>query len=147
MDIIVKVVLDQKEYERLLEIERKYNELSGSAHKQHKGAGNDICECQEGGGESLPLSQIIAENTAAQAVQRPLPGILPAITSVENEESEPKSEPKSENRLKHPNIVQAKRKKGKNEKKTLTFKSLTKEEKEELGFPSVVYPWYYIGSP
>ncbi len=140
MDTCVKVVLDEKEYQRLLEIERKYNEVRADRHQEGAGTRVANCSCQEGGGDkSQPLSQIIAENTVAHAVERPLPGILPAITTAE--ESPLNTETDVEKPKKH------KKAKKKSEKKNITFNSLTAKEKEELGFPRVFYPWYYIGVP
>ncbi len=146
MDVIVKVVLDQKEYDRLLEIERKYNQLENISSHQ-KGAGERACECQDGGGQgqSLSLSQIIAENSAADAVERPIAGILPAITTVENEEDNVNTTVKGSGKTQSDNKTPKKQKK--RTKKSLTFDSLTEKEKEELGFPRFIYPWYYIGSP
>ncbi len=151
MDVCVKVVLDQKEYDRLLEIEKKFNQLEGIKKSHQEGAGSagsgltSSCRCQEGAGEALPLSQIIAENTAAHAVERPMPGILPAITTNEDESTTTRQEMKTETNGKSPK--RSKKEKKKTEQKTLTFSSLTEKEKEELGFPRFLYPWYYIGAP
>ncbi len=152
MDITVKVVLDEKEYDRLLEIEKKYNELA--AHHSHfhhpiketaestgaikrsdviqGGSGAEKCYCKTAGSSnSLPLSQIIAKNTEAHAVKTPIASVLPSITS--NEETPTTAEEPEKNR-------EEKRKK-------LTFTSLSQDELEELGYPQMIYPWYYIGQP
>ena len=147
MDVCVKVVLDQKEYDRLLEIERKYNQLAGVRNSQQHGAGAGNCACQQGQGEgdSVSLSQIIAENTAKDAVKRPLPGILPAITTPVEDTTYLNSDPQTKKRKK------PKRKTTKSTTKSpkavVTFSSLSSKEKEELGFPQTFYPWYYIGVP
>ena len=137
MDICVKVILDQKEYDRLLEIERKYKQLAAVEASHQHGAGN--CQCQQGEGDTVPLSQIIAENSAKDAVKRPLPGILPAITTPIEDTTNLTVEPKTKK--------DKKEQKGKTRKSVVTLSSLSSKEKEELGFPRTFYPWYYIGAP
>ena len=84
MDFIVKVVIDQKEYDRLLDIEQKYNKLSEqcsnatSEPKHTNQTGSGYCHCERN--KSIPLSQIVTENTDLHAVQPPIAGILPSIT-------------------------------------------------------------------
>ncbi len=79
MDVIVKVVIDQKEYDRLIDIERKYTHLASSNNVQNSSASRQsqsghgyshVCHCRDTQSSHLPLSQIIAENTEADAVCR-----------------------------------------------------------------------------
>ncbi len=147
MDVVVKVVLDEKEYDRLLDIERKYNDLAGQ-----KGAGSDACSCQAGGGKAPPLSQIIVENATAHAIDRPVAGVLPSITAPDREESAKQVIPPGTSGLDVQNLHadvkhQKETSSKKHKKKVLSFNSLTEAEKEELGYPRAVFPWYFIGIP
>ncbi len=163
MEIAVKVVLDQKEYDRLLDVEKKYNDLLAHHESIHQhehvkqrettqptaqksytqtgaGAGGN-CACQS---KDVPLSQIIAENVESDAVQTPIAGILPSITTPtdsETLETGQKKSPKSE----EPTRKASQSSKGSKEKSHL--KKLTEAELEELGYPATVYPWYFIGAP
>ena len=88
MDTVVKVLLDEKEYERLREIERKFQAYEKSPritekHYTHGQRGDgEICVCSTADKEKNPdLSEVIARNEEAHALKTPLPGILPTITS------------------------------------------------------------------
>ena len=127
MDVVVKVVIDQKEYDRLLDIEKKYNELAKSSavkeHQNQSGLG-DKCYCRKG--PSLPLSQIIAENTEAHAVQPPIAGILPSITT-SNEDTQKES--------------------GSLVPSSSQPQSTGTVDERDIGHRRKIYPWYYIGIP
>ncbi len=131
MDVVVKVVLDQKEYDRLLEIERKYNALSNqqsSAINQGGGGADSTCSCQR---SPPPLSQVIAENIEKHALKQPIPGILPSITSPEDiTPSTSGSQPKSY--AQHTHIARE-----------------SHSNEDDIGFydGKKMYPWYFIGTP
>ncbi len=139
MDVVVKVILEQKEYERLLEIERKYTELlaheKDTTKPRHQtGSGGSGCHCADRSTPNVPLSQVIIENTEAHGVKKPLPGSLPSITTTpldDNREEEGES---------YATPSTSKSSEGKSHKKNFDH---------ETGFydGSEMYPWYFIGMP
>ena len=144
MDVIVKVVIDQKEYDRLIDIERKYTHLASTSsdHIQNSvashqsGHGNSqFCHCQQTQSPNIPLSQIVAENTEADAVQPPLPGILPSITM--RRSPEPPLNIEFNNTKKESKGKKAEKEAGAQEEETFSA----------IGHRKSVYPWYYIGIP
>ncbi len=88
MSVLTKIILDTAEYNRLLSIEKAYNELKAkydeSSNLHQSGSGtlknctclqkNEKCEC------SPSLSEIIAKNEQARVLDIPPRGILPSIT-------------------------------------------------------------------
>ena len=87
MSIVTKIILDTSEYNRLLAIEKAYHELKSlkdeTSDKQQSGSGivnKCTCETKESCKCTPPLSEIIAENEKARAVDIPPRGILPSIT-------------------------------------------------------------------
>ncbi len=129
MDVVVKVVLDQKEYDRLIEIERKYGELSreqSSSAQKHTGDGLPLCSCKTK--TTVPLSQVIVENTEAHALKQPIPGILPSITTSREDEGRIA--------LRTPISGEG------------MTSSATPTSDSAIGFydGKQMYPWYYIGT-
>ncbi len=87
MSVVTKVILDTTEYNRLLSIEKLYRELKAEhlSEKNQSGTGNvKKCRCSLDTKEECtctpPLSEIIAVNEKARAVDIPPRGILPSIT-------------------------------------------------------------------
>ncbi len=124
MDISVKVIIEEKEYQRLLDVETKYKELISSKSSNQMGDGK-LCHCHES--TSVPLTQIIAENQDAHALKSPVAGILPSITTSEESHEEKQS--------------------------STSLKSGASPERMEealednVGYHEFVLPWYYIGTP
>ena len=131
MDVVVKVIIDEKEYERLLEIERKYQELT---HLSQSGTGSSHAKGSKIT-SNIPLDEIVIRNEEANAVETPIAGVLPSITTP-TEEGVSRSAQKQKNE-------QPKEGAGAGEE---TADSSEKKD-EELGIPKFVYPWYYIGPP
>ncbi len=77
MSVITKIILDTNEYNRLLAIEKAYNELK--THQVQGGSGKEKCTCVSQS-STPPLSEIIAKNELAHTVDIPPRGILPSIT-------------------------------------------------------------------
>ncbi len=135
MDIVVKVIIDEKEYNRLLEIERRYKELSSSNQSGH----GNVCHCaptdgtdgSDGSSKTLPLSEIVARNAEKHAVDTPIPGILPSIT-------DPTTEAQNTRPIG-----------GKGQEKTKDDGTGSEIERtiDTLGVAKFVHPWYYIGAP
>ncbi len=86
MSIVTKIILDTAEYNRLLAIEKAYHELKSTklSEANQSGTGKTKnCSCSETEKKCIctpPLSQIIATNEKARAVNVPPRGILPSIT-------------------------------------------------------------------
>ncbi len=76
MEVNAKILLDTKEYHRLLAIERKYNTLL-KEHEQ-QGKGNTCPKCDE---SVDSVSKIIMDNEKKHAISTPVPGIIPSITN------------------------------------------------------------------
>ncbi len=138
MDISVKVILEEKEYQRLLDIETKYKELLSKQAQAHGNQGGDgnLCRCHTE--SDTPLTQIIAENKEAHALKSPVAGILPSITapdeSRENELNVRKASAST------PEPVE-----------NLSAKARTSQKdnasNDDVGYHEFVLPWYYIGIP
>ncbi len=71
MALVAKVVLDAREYDRLLNVEKKYNQLIKGQEQTGKG-----CQCNT----SDSLSQSIAINDQQKGLHTPIPAVLPPIT-------------------------------------------------------------------
>ncbi len=87
MSVLTKIILDTAEYNRLLSIEKAYQELKAqkqAEEHQQLGKGNsEKCTCKSKTTScscTPPLSQIIADNDKAKAVDIPTRGVLPSIT-------------------------------------------------------------------
>ena len=72
--LIAKVFIDFKEYNRLKEIEKRYVAQNSTTLQ---GAG--VCQC----GKGMPLSQIVQEKESKRDLTPPQKGILPSITNPE----------------------------------------------------------------
>ena len=145
MNVVVKVIIDEKEYDRLLEIERKYKEITTHSQSGQAGAGrDDACCCSVSKErENIPLDEIVTRNEEVNAVAKPIPGILPSITTPSSDDVNGKlnrtvTQQKEEER---PTIHEGA---GPSPKGA---QHLKEREREELGIPKFVYPWYYIGAP
>ncbi len=89
MSLITKIILDTTEYNRLLSIEKAYNELKKKGLERNQGGSGTTkqcacgdkteCTCVEPTSTSS-LSQIIQTNEQASAVDVPPRGVLPSIT-------------------------------------------------------------------
>ncbi len=77
MEVNAKILLDTKEYQRLLAIETKYNALLKEKHEQ-QGKGNTCPKCDE---SVDSVSKIIMDNEKKHAINTPVPGIIPSITN------------------------------------------------------------------
>ncbi len=147
MDVVVKVLIDAKEYDRLLEIERKFKEVSDTptSSTSQSGAGtlqNCSCAGSSKAEKYDTLDQIVTLNEEADAVKPPIPGVLPSITTT------PSAEPSINNRQKE-SIKERKKteKKGVNKTGSGDISEDHSEELEKLGIVKFVHPWYYIGAP
>ncbi len=92
MSVVTKIILDTTEYNRLLSIEKLYNELKALHQGQNNQGGTGTlkkCSCtgdEAKGCTCTPgLSKIIAENEKARAVEVPPRGVLPSITDPNEE--------------------------------------------------------------
>ncbi len=146
----MKVVIDEKEYDRLLEVERKYKEHLEKPIPQLSQSGKGSCRCGRLNLEqkNIPLNEIITRNVEQQAVESPIPDVLPAIT-VPRDSPTSTSEPR-------PNPTASEQQQ---QQKSATEKTKNKypngpgedskdeKELEELGKAKFVHPWYYIGPP
>ena len=135
MDVTVKVIIDEKEYERLLQIEKKYKEISTN----QSGAGNKTCSCNFSKTKNLPLDEIVARNEEEHAVEKPIAEILPSITIPSQ------SEQSSSNSL--TSSLTKKREKKTIARKVDAGKKHGTDIEESLGVTKFVYPWYFIGAP
>ncbi len=125
MDVVVKVIIDEKEYDRLLEIERRYKDINTN----QSGAGDD-CHCSKTKVKNIPLSEIVARNAEKHAVETPIAEVLPSITV--------------------PAVESTSSTKGEKDKPTTSGSGSSTSEKDmldELGVARFVHPWYYIGAP
>ena len=137
MDVIVKVVIDQKEYDRLRDIEQRYEASKKNSERDQDrnqiGHGNCLCVQQKENERGAPdLSQIIAENSEANAVNPPVAGILPSITVARDTTIASHIQPND------PDVG------GLNKRRD---GPVAKERQENVGFEDVWHPWYYIGLP
>ena len=85
MSLITKIVIDTAEYNRLVNIENEYKKLKAKYENYSEQSGSGTCSCInkktcQCGGQTPPLSQIIALNEQARSVGIPPRGILPSIT-------------------------------------------------------------------
>ncbi len=128
MDIVVKVIIDEKEYDRLLEIERRYNELSRVTSKSQAGAGK-VCQCIN---KDMPLNEIVTRNEEQNAVSTPIPGVLPSITVPLDTNLHT-----TVNKLEKTPDTADTGGEGAGESHTT----------EDLGIVKFVHPWYFIGPP
>ncbi len=142
MSVVVKVIIDEKEYDRLVEIEQKYKELSQTTTSKsaisQTGAGKECyCNCAQATlRKNIPLDEIVTRNEEAQGVETPIPGILPSITVA----SEPGTSYEKKKSASTPAIE---------EKSVEKEASLVKGSgaEDELGVAKFMHPWYYIGAP
>ncbi len=77
MEVNAKILLDYKDYERLLTVEKEYHELLKAKNEQ-KGAGQECPTCKN---TTKPLSQLVMENERMHALETPVPNIIPSITN------------------------------------------------------------------
>ncbi len=144
MDVVVKVIIDEKEYDRLLDIERKYNEISKtSTVRSQSGAGIETkccCSCSDKKGRNIPLNEIVTRNSEAHAVQTPIAGVLPSITSPISDLTTSST---SGHGISGKNSDQNKL----TESKLGTAGTGMPLDPADLGIVKLVHPWYYIGAP
>ena len=79
-DLKAKVLLDASEWERLLEIEERYQQMLRNTKNQEQVGGGRCSTCGRGK-EGEALSQVVMENTRLNSLNTPIPHILPSITS------------------------------------------------------------------
>ncbi len=127
MDVVVKVIIDEKEYDRLLDIERRYK---AATNQNQSGAGNS-CHCTEK--KDMPLSEIVARNAEKHAVDTPIADVLPSITDVAATETVGSVSKEEEHK-----------KSGTDQG---TGSASSQHTFEELGVAKFIYPWYFIGAP
>ena len=145
MNIVVKVLIDEKEYDRLLEIERKFKEISKNAatsNLSQSGAGTACkCSCSNTKKASMPLDEIVTRNAEADDVEKPIPGILPSITNPLDEASKSKGPVKDIQKTRKTKVEIA----GSGSE---DHQAQPMEDSEGvLGIAKFVHPWYYIGPP
>ena len=77
MEVNAKILLAMSEYERLLSIEKKYNQML--QEKTQDGGGKSSKDFQID--QNKPLSQIIEENKQKQSLETPVAAVLPSVTN------------------------------------------------------------------
>ena len=76
--LVTKVFLEDREYRRLLEIEKRYNALLHERKVQGGGGGQCVCQDRR----PVSLSQVNAEAEKEEGLGRPpSPSVLPSITT------------------------------------------------------------------
>ncbi len=153
MDVVVKVIIDEKEYDRLLDIEQKYKDITqhNTLSLSQRGAGIAQNSASHEMQQNVPLDEIVSQNAEANAVETPIPGLLPSITTPADETSTSNIKEKDTKKYKKKHTKRGNGKTPKLGDGAGTSKLGDSAEKavnaENLGIVEFVYPWYYIGAP